>query len=75
MSNAHSPTSEDLVILGMVHAFRAMHEVKHSKTNNDLNNVNFEFLIEVQKRNLSNPQLIDLEKDMFDDSHKLETFK
>ena len=75
MSNAHSPTSEDLVILGMVHAFRAMHEVKHSKTNNDLNNVNFEFLIEVQKRNLSNPQLIDLENDMFDDSHKLETFK
>tara|TARA_B100000530_G_C15474747_1_gene295996 strand:+ start:206 stop:433 length:228 start_codon:yes stop_codon:yes gene_type:complete len=75
MSNAHDATSEDLVILGMVHAFRAMHEVKHSKTNNDLNNVNFEFLIEVQKRNLSNPQLIDLENDMFDDSHKLETFK
>ncbi len=75
MSNAHSPTSEDLVILGMVHAFRAMHEVKHSKTNNDLNNVNFEFLIEVQKRNLSNPQLIDLENDIFDDAHKLEAFK
>ena len=75
MSNAHSPTSEDLVILGMVHAFRAMHEVKHSKTNNDLNNVNFEFLIEVQKRNLSNPQLIDLENDIFDDTHKLEAFK
>ena len=75
MSNAHSPTSEDLVILGMVHAFRAMHEVKNSKTNNDLNNVNFEFLIEVQKRNLSNPQLIDLEKDMFDGAHKLEAFK
>ena len=42
---------------------------------NDLNNVNFEFLIEIQKRNLSNPQLIDLEKDMFDDAHKLEAFK
>ena len=75
MNKTSTATPEDWMILGMVRAFRAMNKVKNSKTENNLNDVNFEFLIEVQKRNLSNPQLIDLEKDMFDDSHKLEAFK
>ena len=75
MSNAHDATSEDLVILGMVHAFKVMNEVKHSKTNNDLNNVNFEFLIEVQKRNLSNPDLIYLYQKIIDDTNKMDSFR
>jgi hypothetical protein len=50
-------SSEDWMIMGMIHAFKILDEVR--KTDNDLNDVDFEFLVEVQKRNLSNPKLGD----------------
>ena len=75
MNKTSTATPEDWIILGMVRAFRAMNNAKNSKTENNLNDVNFEFLIEVQKRNLSNPKLIDLEKDMSDYSFKMGVFK
>ena len=75
MNKTSTATPEDWMILGMVRAFRAMNNAKNSKTENNLNDVNFEVLIEVQKRNLSNPKLIDLEKDMSDYSFKMGVFK
>ena len=75
MSKACEVTSEDFIIFGMIHAFRIIDEVKKSKTCNNLNDVNFEFLIEVQKRNLSNPDLIYLYQKIIDDTDKMDSFR
>ena len=48
---------EDWLILGMIHAFRSLSIVR--KQGRSINNVDFEYLIEIQKRNLSDPNLAD----------------
>ena len=48
---------EDWLLLGMIHAFRSLSIVR--KQGRSINNVDFEYLIEIQKRNLSDPHLAD----------------
>jgi len=48
-------TEEDWLILGMIHAFRSLSIVREQ--DGDINDVDFEHLIEIQKRNLSDPDL------------------
>tara|TARA_Y100000748_G_scaffold284302_1_gene265983 strand:- start:466 stop:678 length:213 start_codon:yes stop_codon:yes gene_type:complete len=48
---------EDWLLLGMIHAFRSLSIVREQ--DGDINNVDFEHLIEIQKRNLSDPNLAD----------------
>ena len=50
-------TEEDWLILGMIHAFRSLSIVREQ--DGDINDVDFEHLIEIQKRNLSDPHLAD----------------
>ena len=49
---------EDWVLLGMIHAFRSLSIVR--KQGRSINNVDFEYLIEIQKRNLSDPNLAEI---------------
>ena len=51
-------TEEDWLILGMIHAFRSLSIVR--KQGRSINNVDFEYLIEIQKRNLSDPNLAEI---------------
>ena len=51
-------TEEDWLILGMIHAFRSLSIVKEQ--DGDINEVDFEHLIEIQKRNLSDPNLAEI---------------
>ena len=48
---------EDWLLLGMIDAFRSLSIVREQ--DGDINNVDFEHLIEIQKRNLSDPNLAD----------------
>ena len=48
---------EDWLLLCMIHAFRSLSIVREQ--DGDINNVDFEHLIEIQKRNLSDPNLAD----------------
>jgi len=48
---------EDWLLLGIIHAFRSISIVR--KQDGDINDVDFEYLIEIQKRNLSDPNLAD----------------
>tara|TARA_Y100000817_G_C16726054_1_gene485788 strand:- start:557 stop:769 length:213 start_codon:yes stop_codon:yes gene_type:complete len=50
-------TDEDWLILGMIHAFRSLSIVREQE--GSINDVDFEYLIEIQKRNLSDPYLAD----------------
>jgi len=51
-------TEEDWLILGMIHAFRSLSIVREQE--GSINDVDFVHLIEIQKRNLSDPDLADI---------------
>ena len=51
-------TEEDWLILGMIHAFRSLSIVREQE--GSINDVDFVCLIEIQKRNLSDPDLADI---------------
>ena len=51
--NKNKITEEDWLILGMIHAFRSLKAVKEEVGSVD--EVSFDYLIEIQKRNLSDP--------------------
>ena len=50
-------SEEDWLILGMIHAFRSLSVVKDEQ--GSINDVDFEYLIEIQRRNLSDPSLLE----------------
>tara|TARA_Y100000996_G_C22228285_1_gene522553 strand:- start:300 stop:512 length:213 start_codon:yes stop_codon:yes gene_type:complete len=51
-------TEEDWLILGMIHAFRSLSIVREQE--GSINDVDFGKIIEIQKRNLSDPDLADI---------------
>ena len=50
-------SEEDWLILGMIHAFRSLSVVKDEQ--GSINDIDFEYLIEIQRRNLSDPSLLE----------------
>ncbi len=50
-------SEEDWLILGMIHACRSLSVVKDEQ--GSINDVDFEYLIEIQRRNLSDPSLLE----------------
>ena len=51
-------TEEDWLILGMIHAFRSLSIVREQE--GSINDVDFGKIIEIEKRNLSDPDLADI---------------
>ena len=49
---------EDWLILGMIHAFRSLSIVREQE--GSINDVDFGKIIEIQKRNLSDPNLAEI---------------
>jgi len=51
-------SSTDWMIMGMIHVYKILAKTREQDSDADLNDVDYEYLVEIQKRNIENPSLL-----------------